>query len=108
MTSTLQAREPHQWQQVADMQARGSGIEARVHRNGLSGQQVGESLRRIVDKLPPTELFEEIHHWNCDLLYQLMTMTRRSLLKSIAATGAGVVAGGGGYGYLYERHALEL
>jgi len=37
-----------------------------------------------------------------------MTMTRRSLLKAIAATGAGVVAGGGGYGYLYERHALEL
>jgi len=35
-------------------------------------------------------------------------MTRRSLLKAIAATGAGVVAGGGGYGYLYERHALEL
>lgn len=35
-------------------------------------------------------------------------MTRRSLLKAIVATGAGVVVGGGGYGYLYERHALEL
>lgn len=35
-------------------------------------------------------------------------MTRRSLLKAIVATGAGVVVGGSGYGYLYERHALHL
>jgi uncharacterized protein len=37
-----------------------------------------------------------------------MTMTRRGLLKAIVGTGAGVVGGGSGYGYLYERHALEL
>ena len=37
-----------------------------------------------------------------------MAITRRPLLKTIAATGAGMVVGGGGYGYLYERHALGI
>ena len=37
-----------------------------------------------------------------------MTITRRALLKAIAATGAGMVVGSGGYGYLYERHALGI
>jgi len=37
-----------------------------------------------------------------------MTITRRALLKAIAASGAGIVVGSGGYGYLYERHALGI
>ena len=37
-----------------------------------------------------------------------MAITRRALLKAIAATGAGMVVGSGGYGYLYERHALGI
>jgi predicted MPP superfamily phosphohydrolase len=45
---------------------------------------------------------------DCDLLYQLMAITRRALLKSIVAAGMGVVGGGVGYGYLYERHALTV
>jgi len=37
-----------------------------------------------------------------------MAITRRALLKAIAATGAGMVVGSGGYGYLYGRHALGI
>jgi uncharacterized protein len=37
-----------------------------------------------------------------------MRVTRRAALQSIAATGAAIVAGGGAYGYLYERHELEV
>lgn len=37
-----------------------------------------------------------------------MSVTRRALLESMVAAGAGLVAGGSGYGYLYERHALRL
>lgn len=35
-------------------------------------------------------------------------MTRRTLLKAAIAAGAGAVGGSGGYGFLYERHALRL
>jgi len=35
-------------------------------------------------------------------------MTRRTLLKAIVATGAGMVVGSSGYGYLYARHALSM
>jgi predicted MPP superfamily phosphohydrolase len=35
-------------------------------------------------------------------------MTRRTLLKAIVSTGAGIVVGGSGYGYLYGRHALSI
>jgi len=37
-----------------------------------------------------------------------MRVTRRAVLKSLVATGVGTVAGGAAYGYLYERHALEV
>ncbi|HUR34737.1 MAG TPA: metallophosphoesterase [Vicinamibacterales bacterium] len=37
-----------------------------------------------------------------------MAVTRRTLLKTIVAAGAGAVVGSSGYGYLYERHALAL
>src|SRR5262245_6019288 len=36
-----------------------------------------------------------------------MRISRRTLLKAAAATGAGVVASGA-YGFLYERRAIEL
>lgn len=35
-----------------------------------------------------------------------MPITRRALLQSLVATGAGILGGGSGYGFLYERHAL--
>lgn len=35
-------------------------------------------------------------------------MSRRTLLKAFLATGVGTVTGGGAYGHLYERRALEL
>jgi uncharacterized protein len=35
-------------------------------------------------------------------------MTRRTLLKAMVASGTGVMVGGGGYGYLYGRHALAM
>lgn len=35
-------------------------------------------------------------------------MTRRTLLKTIVAAGAGAIGGGGGYGFLYGRHELAL
>lgn len=35
-------------------------------------------------------------------------MTRRALLQSALAAGAGAVVGRGGFGFLYERHALRL
>lgn len=37
-----------------------------------------------------------------------MSVTRRALLQSMVAATAGIVGGGAGYGYLYERHALQL
>lgn len=35
-------------------------------------------------------------------------MTRRALLKTVVSTGIGMTAGTGAYGFLYERHAVEL
>jgi predicted MPP superfamily phosphohydrolase len=37
-----------------------------------------------------------------------MAMTRRAVLKGLVATGAGAGAGVGSYGYVLERHALEV
>ena len=37
-----------------------------------------------------------------------MAITRRALLRSALAAGAGTLAGVGAYGYTYERHALEV
>lgn len=36
------------------------------------------------------------------------TITRRTALKALAATGLGLAAGGGAFGYAYGRHALGL
>jgi predicted MPP superfamily phosphohydrolase len=33
-------------------------------------------------------------------------ISRRAVLKALAATGVGAVTGGGAYGFLYERHAI--
>src|SRR5712671_374311 len=40
------------------------------------------------------------------LLYQPMAISRRAVLKTLAATAASTVTGFGAYGYLYERHQL--
>jgi predicted MPP superfamily phosphohydrolase len=37
-----------------------------------------------------------------------MAVTRRAVLKGVLASGVGVIAGSGGYGYVYERHELEV
>src|SRR5262245_29383210 len=37
-----------------------------------------------------------------------MALTRRTVLKTLLATGVGAVAGTGAYGYMYGRHALEV
>ena len=37
-----------------------------------------------------------------------MRVTRRAVLKGLAAAGVGAVSGTAAYGYLYERHALEV
>jgi predicted MPP superfamily phosphohydrolase len=37
-----------------------------------------------------------------------MAVTRRAVLKGVLASGVGVIAGSGGYGYIYERHELEV
>src|SRR5712692_9107477 len=37
-----------------------------------------------------------------------MRVTRRAVLKSLLVTGVGTVAGTGAYGYVYERHDLEV
>lgn len=37
-----------------------------------------------------------------------MAMTRRALLQALIGTGAGLLVGSSGYGFLYERHALRL
>jgi predicted MPP superfamily phosphohydrolase len=36
------------------------------------------------------------------------TLTRRAVLQAVVATGVGVATGGGAYGFLYERHAVQL
>jgi uncharacterized protein len=43
-----------------------------------------------------------------ELLYQSMAVSRRAALKTFLAAGVGAVGGAGSYGYLYERHDLEL
>lgn len=35
-------------------------------------------------------------------------VSRRAVLKTLAAAGVGALSGAGGYGYLYERHRLEV
>ena len=35
-------------------------------------------------------------------------LRRREVLKALAAAGVGVVTGGGAYGFLYERHRIEV
>jgi len=35
-------------------------------------------------------------------------ISRRAVLKGLAAAGVGAVSGGGAYGYLYGRHALQM
>jgi predicted MPP superfamily phosphohydrolase len=37
-----------------------------------------------------------------------MVISRRTLLKTILTTGAGVTVGTGAYGFLYERHAVRV
>jgi len=37
-----------------------------------------------------------------------MGVTRRAMLKALIATGTGALTGAGGYGYLFERHALVV
>src|SRR6478736_2952895 len=37
-----------------------------------------------------------------------MAITRRAVLKSALVAGAGTIAGGGVYGFAFERHALEV
>ena len=37
-----------------------------------------------------------------------MAVTRRAVLKGVLASGVGVIAGSGGYGYVYERHELQV
>ena len=37
-----------------------------------------------------------------------MTISRRTMLKAVVATGVGLATGGSAYGFLYERHALGL
>ena len=43
-----------------------------------------------------------------ELLYQPMAVSRRAVLRALAAAGTGALAGGGIYGYVYERHALGV
>jgi predicted MPP superfamily phosphohydrolase len=42
------------------------------------------------------------------LLYQSMAVSRRAVLRAFFATGVGAVSGAGAYGYIYERHELEV
>src|SRR5437764_14871587 len=37
-----------------------------------------------------------------------MAVTRRAVLKGLAAGGVGTMTGAGGYGYLYGRHDLQV
>src|SRR6266581_3068399 len=37
-----------------------------------------------------------------------MRVTRRAALQTLVATSAALVSGGGAYGYVYERHKLEV
>jgi uncharacterized protein len=43
-----------------------------------------------------------------DLLYQSMAISRRTVLKSLVATGIGGLTGGTAYGYWYGRRALDV
>jgi predicted MPP superfamily phosphohydrolase len=44
----------------------------------------------------------------CDLLYQSMAITRRTVLKAFAGTGVAALTGATAYGFFDERHALAI
>ena len=112
MPESLQPRERHHRQQVADMEARRRRIESDVGGHALRGELFLQPFGGVVDHAAPLQLVEEIgvgiRHRGNGLLYQSMGVTRRAVLKTLLATGVGALSGTGAYGYLYGRHELTV
>src|SRR5215813_6642321 len=87
------------------MQARRGRIVVDVCRQGLFPKKVGQPFGGVVHHAAPVEFVEDVHG---TLLYQPMTISRRVVLKAVAATAAGAVVGAGSYGYFDERNELEV
>jgi hypothetical protein len=62
VTVALQAGERHQAQQIADMEARRSRIEADVRRHAFVREHVGQPIGRVVHEAAPGQLVKERHH----------------------------------------------
>jgi hypothetical protein len=62
MPEPLQSCQPHQWQEMPDVQAGRGRIETGVRRHRAGGQQIRQALCGVVDKLAPRQFFEEIRH----------------------------------------------
>src|SRR5262245_59057721 len=108
MAVPLEARQSHHREQRADVQTRGRRIEADVRSDLFCGQRVGQPVRDFGDEAAPAQVVQESCHAGNGLLYQSMAVTRRDVLKALATAGIGAATGAGSYGYLYERHRLEI
>jgi hypothetical protein len=60
VAGALQVHEPHDRDQVADVQARRRGVEAAVAGHPSAGERLGEGIGVLVQHAAPGELGEEI------------------------------------------------
>ena len=54
----LEVNEPHDRDEVSDLERRGRGVEPRVDGVHLGGERLLRPLRRVVEEAPPAELVE--------------------------------------------------
>src|SRR5579864_5825144 len=73
-------------------------------------RSVAKSSRRpsVLSYTMPRHCSSSKRFMNFPLLYQSMAVTRRAVLKTLAAASVGAVAGTGAHGFVYGRHALEV
>ena len=97
----------------ADVQARRRRIEADVRRHALRvANRSGEPVGRVVTpgRATPVRRRDSWHRSSATGYYtsRWRSARRARPARRCVATGVGAVAGGGAYGYLYERHALAV
>jgi hypothetical protein len=58
VTLTLQTRERHHGQEIADVKARGGWVESDVRHDAFAREHIAESFGGVVHHLAPLEVFE--------------------------------------------------
>ncbi len=105
VAKTLKTCEAHDRQQRTDVKARSGRVKTDVRGDRLFREQLWQPFGAVVHHAAPPEFVVDVHG---TLLYQPMTITRRAVLKTLAASAAGAVVGAGAYGYFDERHQLQV